>query len=273
MVKTLYVSDLDGTLLNRDAKLSNNTLAQLQAFQEKGILFTYATARSLTSASKAVHGFRPKMPVITYNGAILYNENQTIVYVKYFEENEKEAIFTYFKQYNITPLVYAIIHNQERVSWDVHQENKGILSYIKSRGKDKRFRPLDNLASVQKEAIYYFTCIDTYETLYPAYMHFKKKGYHCLLQKEIYTEDEYWLEILPKEVSKAHAVEYLKEHYAIDRVVAFGDSLNDIPLCEVADVFCAMENAVDELKKISHHVIEDNEHDGVVKWIQKDINR
>lgn len=271
-MKTLYVSDLDGTLLNKEANLSPYTIEKLHELQDNGILFTYATARSLTSASKAVAGFQQTLPVITYNGAILYDEHQQIVYAKYFKDNEKEAIFQYFEKHHIVPLVYAIIDEKERVSWDMNRNNEGVLSYITSRGNDPRFRPVTDYQLLQQGKLFYITCIDTYETLYPAYMYFQEKGYNCLLQKEIYKEDEYWMEILPMEVSKAHAVQYLKDYYEIDRIVGFGDSLNDLPLCETADVFCAMGNAVDELKKISHHIIEDNEHDGVVKWICKNIN-
>ncbi|MBQ5325810.1 MAG: HAD hydrolase family protein, partial [Oscillospiraceae bacterium] len=43
-MKTLYISDLDGTLLNSDAEISSFTANALNSLIEKGLLFSYATA-------------------------------------------------------------------------------------------------------------------------------------------------------------------------------------------------------------------------------------
>lgn len=51
MSKTLYVTDLDGTLLNRQDRISPFSIETINKLVEEGMLFTYATARSLVSAS------------------------------------------------------------------------------------------------------------------------------------------------------------------------------------------------------------------------------
>ncbi len=51
MMKTLYVTDLDGTLLNSKDSINEYSLQVINGLIEKGMLFTYATARSLSSAS------------------------------------------------------------------------------------------------------------------------------------------------------------------------------------------------------------------------------
>ena len=45
---TLYVTDLDGTLLRSDATLSPYTVSTINRLTEQGLAFTYATARSIT---------------------------------------------------------------------------------------------------------------------------------------------------------------------------------------------------------------------------------
>ena len=50
--KTLYVSDLDGTLLRPDATVSAFTAETLRALTAEGMLFSYATARSSTMQVK-----------------------------------------------------------------------------------------------------------------------------------------------------------------------------------------------------------------------------
>ena len=43
-MKTLYVSDLDGTLLNSSQTTSEYTNNVINALADKGVLFSYATA-------------------------------------------------------------------------------------------------------------------------------------------------------------------------------------------------------------------------------------
>jgi len=58
-MKTLYVSDLDGTLLNREPRLSAYTAETLNLLIEEGLPFTYATARSVHSARIVAAGLSP----------------------------------------------------------------------------------------------------------------------------------------------------------------------------------------------------------------------
>ena len=53
---TLYVSDLDGTLLRSNAITSDYTNAVINRLTEKGMIFSYATARSLVTAKKSGTG-------------------------------------------------------------------------------------------------------------------------------------------------------------------------------------------------------------------------
>lgn len=48
----LYVSDLDGTLLRSNEVASEYTCSVINNLVNKGMLFSYATARSLITAKK-----------------------------------------------------------------------------------------------------------------------------------------------------------------------------------------------------------------------------
>ena len=63
-MKTLYVTDLDGTLLNRQSRINPYSLDIINALVEKGVLFTYATARSLASASVVARGLQINIPFL-----------------------------------------------------------------------------------------------------------------------------------------------------------------------------------------------------------------
>ena len=89
---------------------------------------------------------------------------------------------------------------------------------------------------------------------------------YCNFQQEFY-QPEYWCELMPREATKANAIIRLKAMLGCDRVVAFGDALNDIPMFQIADECYAVENAVEELKALATGSIASNEQDGVAKWL------
>ena len=78
----------------------------------------------------------------------------------------------------------------------------------------------------------------------------------------MYTKEQ-WLEIMPKNATKANAVLKLKQMLGCERVVCFGDGVNDISMFEIADECYAVENADKRLKDTASAVIGSNDTDGV----------
>ena len=70
-MKTMVISDLDGTLLHSDARLSEFTVQAINSVIARGVNFTYATARSLNSSLTLTKRLALNLPVITYNGACI----------------------------------------------------------------------------------------------------------------------------------------------------------------------------------------------------------
>jgi hydroxymethylpyrimidine pyrophosphatase-like HAD family hydrolase len=88
---------------------------------------------------------------------------------------------------------------------------------------------------------------------------------------DIFGEKTGLLELFAPGVSKAEAVKQLAQDVEADRVVVFGDNLNDIPMMQVADVAIAVENALPEVKAIAHKVIGANTTDAVARFIEEDF--
>lgn len=92
-MNTLYVSDLDGTLLNSDVKISENSKNIINSLIEKGMNFTVATARSLVSASDKIEGLNLKLPVVVYNGTFtMMKDTGKIVNSNYFNKVDREIL-------------------------------------------------------------------------------------------------------------------------------------------------------------------------------------
>lgn len=270
MGKTLYVSDLDGTLLNRQDRINPKSIRIINDLVGQGMTFTYATARSLSSASVVTQGLSADIPVIVYNGAfILHPATGEILSKENFKEEEMEWVEEILNRFDICPLVYSFVEGAEKVSWIVSRENEGIRRYLDSRKGDRRLRPVSTRGELYRGDMFYFTCIGEKDELRPVYNSFAKDArFRCTFQQELY-RPEYWCEIMPVKATKAEAIRKLKKIWECDRVVSFGDAVNDIPMFEISDECYVVENAVDELKEIASGVIACNEDDGVAEWLSQ----
>lgn len=270
MKKILYVSDLDGTLLRSNQTTSEYTNNVINCMVERGMLFSYATARSIYTSKKVTAGLNAKMPLILYNGAfIMDNLTGEIIEANYFDTGIYNLLKELFAS-GIYPIIYAIVDGRERFSYILEKSSKGICDFVETRN-DERKRAVDTEEELLLDNLFYITCIDKPERLHPFFDKYKNK-YHCVYQKDIYSGEQ-WLEIMPRTTTKANAIVRLKDMSKCNYVVAFGDGINDIEMFEMADECYAVENAAPELKEVATAVIEGNNMDGVAKWLEQNVLR
>lgn len=270
MNKTLYVTDLDGTLLDSDQKVSPFSCSIINDLVTRGMTFSYATARSMITARKATVGLNAQMPLIVYNGTfVIDNATGKRILSNTFSAAEAIELLEILQAHDIAPLVYSLQSDFEKFSYIPSAVSPGLQRFLNSRQGDVRDNPVSSAADLSQGEIYYFTNIDEPSKLIPVYESIRDR-YNCMYQKDVYSDDM-WLEILPKAASKASAILQVKELYGCDRIVAFGDGINDLPMFEIADECYAVSNAVDELKAIATGVIESNNADGVAKWLSKHV--
>ena len=266
--KTLYVTDLDGTLLRSDERTSAYTNHTINRLVEEGACFSYATARSSVTAKKVTEGLNTKFPIICYNGAfILDNATGEILSGNFFDVCFDQLAKDLFDA-EIYPIIYAYIDGRERFSYIKKKISKPTENFIATRN-DSRKREVETVEELTADKLYYVACIDTPEKLEPIYLKYKDI-YHCVYQKDIYSHDQ-WLEIMPLTVSKANAIRQLKKLLGCERVVAFGDGINDREMFELADESYAVANAVPELKEVATGVIGENNDDAVAKWLENEF--
>ena len=111
-MKTLYLSDLDGTLLRTDATLSRFSKRLLGGLIGRGMLFSYATARSFSSASVILRGLDLRLPAITYNGTFCVDAaTGEVLANEAFTQAECDALVGLFAYHHLFPLVYSAASN------------------------------------------------------------------------------------------------------------------------------------------------------------------
>jgi Cof subfamily protein (haloacid dehalogenase superfamily) len=277
MSKTLFVTDLDGTLLNSNAQITPYTAEIINKLTDEGLIFTYATARSYLTALKVIGGINFKYPSVHHNGVYIQNP-KTGEYLEkcLFDKDIISPVIEKLCEHMLYPLVYAFIDGKERVSWLSGKETEGINFYLSSRAGDKRLRPVKSCKEFFDGGIYEI-CFFSYKSMQELQdildilnlnEHF---AYH--LQQDTYKDEKgrttYWLEIMRFDALKDEGVKKVKKLVGADKIVCFGDNLNDIPMFNISDEKYAVGNALPEVKAIATAVIGSNDDDGVAKWLEK----
>lgn len=268
-MSTLYVSDLDGTLLTREEKISAYSRDRLNRLIGAGMPFTFATARAAVSARHAVEGLTLSIPVILYNGGLIYDFNtKTVLRSTFFEEECKRYVLTVLKDHGILPFVFCVEDKVERIVWRAGGETEGMMRYLSRRHGDDRLKAVTDEWECIANKVFYFKCIGPRGQLESAWNILKYDSrVICIFHQETYQND-FWMEISPREATKANAVTFVKERLGFDRVVCFGDTSNDSDMFDVCDEKYAVMNADGWLKEKATGVIGYCEEDGVAKWLE-----
>lgn len=269
-MNTLYISDLDGTLLNSCAELSDYTKKSLSQLIDRGVLFTVATARTKATVKDIFSGVGLNLPFILMNGVLIYDpiKDENITSNEIDSEDVNSVLSAYIK-FGKTPMLYILRKDHLEIQYksidNIYQEE-----YIAARNslRDKRFKKCDSEFEFSDEdKVIYMVSLDKEDVLAPICNEIRAEDrVYCAFYSDNYTDCNF-MECMNKKVSKGVAAAQLKALLNIDKIVAFGDNLNDLPLFYVADESYAVSNACEQLKEVATGVIDSNDNDGVVKFI------
>ena len=268
----LFVTDLDGTLINNKREIPQKSLEVLNKLIEEGINFTVATARTPATAVEILKNLNLKLPVALMNGVLIYDTKELkYIDIKGIEKKVSNKVLDIFKKYNKNSLVYGVKDNH---LWVYHKEFENIYEYnfYKERA-DKKLKTFvkveDYNGSLSESNIINFVAFDNYEKIKAIAEEIKCiEGITVNYYKDVY-EECYFLEAYSSEASKANGIKYLSKYIEYSKVICFGDNLNDIPMFDLSDEAYATANAVEEIKKIATEVIGSCEENGVAEFLEK----
>lgn len=272
--KTLYISDLDGTLLNNDVMLTDRTINILNSLIDNGLLFTVATARTIASVKYILKDLNLNLPIIMMNGVCIYDPvKEEYIRVEALNKEELRLLISVIEENHLKGFMYSI-NNQKLATYYEDIINKSQKDFFEERvvKYNKKFTRVDKFSMLMDEPVIYFSLMDYKEKLYDVHCLVEKlPNINSVFYKDNYSQDIWYLEIFSKQASKYHAVQFLRSYLSIDYVVGFGDNQNDMALYKACDKFYAVENAIEELKRKADGVIGRNTEDGVALWLKQNI--
>lgn len=251
--KTLFITDLDGTLLQSDATLAHRDAELLNALSAHGARITYATARTVASVSHilAEIDFLPDAPPIALMNGVLIRDMRRGIYLDraIYTQKTANALLCAMAEANAFPFIYALSPCGDMMTYYKEIPNVAMARFMDERVTryGKPFQKIDDVSQIDGEIIYFCLVapegdVRRAEAATADIPHIRKTSY-----RDHYDTSVFYLEIFDERASKAHAVEYLRAYTGAEAVVCFGDNLNDLPMFSASDIRCAVRGAHPDL--------------------------
>src|SRR5262249_9405415 len=255
-MNTIYISDLDGTLLTSGATLSpfsRNALADLLA---EGLPFTVASARSVVSMRMMLDALNLTLPGVEFNGPFLSDlATGRHEIINRIEPEVAEDVYRLVSRFDCVPFISTFDGTEDLVYYrDII--NDGMQWYLNDRleKKDPRWRRVEDLAHSSRDDVVCLTIVSRAEVLSDLEIAIQER--HADLVETHHFENQYspgwyWLTVHDRRATKDQAIRTLVETYSLSgrELVVFGDHINDVKMFRIADRAVAVANATPELKR------------------------
>ena len=273
---TLYVSDLDGTLLNSSSQLSDTTVERLNyLINNRNINFTVATARTPATVTKLMERVNTTMPYIIMAGAAFWdNARHEYSSIRIIDNSIISSLLNIFSDSYINPFIYRC-HDNCIFAHHIPHLTDNEKEFISERQVPSLKQMVYDkvLTANDKDGAMLVMSMGDYVELRRIADEIDHKGIACtyMCYHDIFDQSQGFLEIYARGTTKAAAIKQMADEINAERIVVFGDNLNDIPMMKIADCSVAVGNAFDEVKKFATEVTLTNNEDAVVRWIENDI--
>lgn len=263
----LIVTDMDGTVLGGDHKITEENMRALKEADERGVKVVFATGRFHDSAKEHVTFLEEVMPIVSSNGAII--KHPITNEVLYCNSIDKDISLKIVETLDNLDLSYQIYTDNEILQkYKTEEEKIKMQDFIKNTFSDKTeivFKK-DLKKDIKDLNILKFNVMD-FER--PLLMKEARKEVEKIEGLEVTSSWNDNVEIMNAGSSKGSAVKFLCELLNIDKeeIIAFGDNYNDISMLEYVGMGVAMGNAEEDVKKIASYITDSNTESGVAKAI------
>lgn len=260
----IVFSDIDGTLLNKDRKLSPATIEAVKTLDKK-IPFILISARMPAAMRHLQQELNiASQPIICYNGGLVLVDGETISSTEI-----PLNILDTLSQQNKSNCHLSLYHRDEWYVPQLDQWAKREINNTKVTPVERSNREVIDQWQREKKGAHKIMAMgeesnieqirDFLEEKFPEQLH-------------LYRSKETYLEIAPKSISKFSAIELLLEkHYGFSakEAIAIGDNYNDVEMLKHIGYGIAVGNARKEAIEVADLVCEKSIEDGVAKVLRE----
>ena len=267
----LVVFDLDGTLLNRESRISSYTSDTLKRLSERGIAYTVATGRTLHGAKAVLEGHGFGLPQAYKNGVTIWHpDEERLAGGAVLTADEVRTVVNACIEQEVTPFVYTLGDKQGGTIYHPPirsaAERQLLLSF--EMEEPHTVRELDELSD--DDSITHINAIGHEPAIRQIILSARKEP-HLVAYSGVALDgtDWRWLDVHHSDASKGGAVATLKDLLGLERVICFGDSDNDMSMFETADESYAPDNANERIKSAATEVIGHHDDEGIARFLRQ----
>ena len=260
MIK-LIASDMDGTLLDDDSRVPEETYELVSALADKGVRFVASSGRRYDTLRWLFEPVADRMDYVASLGTQVYADGRLL-------DREVFSTLSVMRLFETTQL-FDCLHLALYDATHTYLLNDQ-SAYLRELDKDlpnaeRVFDPPSPDVSIIKAAL---CCEYPNQLMDMAYV----------LERELsewftfLPSGSRWIDVVPRHVNKATGLEQVMRYWGIspDEVVAFGDSMNDYAMLRYVGHPYVMENARYAVRQIGQRVIGRNS-DHAVQRVMREI--
>lgn len=260
MIKIIF-SDIDGTLLNSDHVVTDRTRKALRQVVDKGVIFVPVSARMPAAIAPLLVDFLPRVPMISYNGALIQDAEGKVLLSRAFSGQEAHDFCRFLKKY-FSELAWNVYSHSDWYaedrgnSWIAREEQ-----VVGLQSKELHLSDITELKEVHKLLI-----MGEPDLISQAEPVLKRAFPKLSIAQSL----PYYLEVMAPGIQKGQAVAYFAREYGVDLTdtLAFGDNFNDLNMLREVGHPYVMGNAPQAIKDEIAQVTADNNHDGIAEVLE-----
>lgn len=260
----MIILDLDDTLLLEDGSISKRTTNCLITAQQYGIHVVLASGRPTYAIKRIAEKLELKKYggyIISYNGARIINcKTNEILYEANLKKEQVKTLYEFCEKHNAFIHTYIgneILASRKNKYTDIEKGITGMEVYY----------TFDFVTALPDELVKVIVLQD------PDYLKKLEKQLKPIIKSEMYMtiSKPFFLEFMNKDVDKSLSIRRLTKLLGLKtkETVAIGDSYNDVSMIKAAGLGIAMENSVEEVKKVADYITDSNINDGVANAVIK----
>ncbi|MDE5422370.1 Cof-type HAD-IIB family hydrolase [Ancylomarina sp. DW003] len=246
----IVITDLDGTLLPAQGKISETDLNTLDTLKKEGITRVIATGRNLYSALSVLPSDFPIDYLIFASGAGIYHwEKKELIFSQHLDSDLVHELSSELMKLKLDFMIQDPIPNNHHFAYyrsgNLNSDFDRRLSLYKPFAK-----PISCIEDTRLDAcqliVILSNCVNGYNELKSRFENVK-----IIRATSPLDHESIWMEIFPKHISKAFGAEWLCEELNIDSSLsmAIGNDYNDLDLLEWCKYPFVVANAPKELKE------------------------
>ena len=249
----LIVSDMDGTLLNSEGKVSDSFFSLFDKLQSRGVQFVAASGRQYYSIIDKLEPIWEHIGVIAENGGIARRMNEELVLVTLEPKLVRELIRTIRK---IPDCDMVLCAKKQAYVESTSQDFLNFFSEYYVRYQ--RVKDLTQVTNDDFFKIAIYNAKGTEENVYPRVKHLEG-------DLQVKVSGEYWLDLSHLDANKGHALGIVQDKLNItpQETLVLGDYNNDLEMMRQSNFSFAMENAHPNVKKAASYRTKSNDEYGV----------